>query len=85
MARAQQAVEEKEMKLRAVEFALSKLRTVRVEFWGEGPSWQVVQLAGSFNGWQHPIDMAPDVNSGVAKENGIRYCLVQLELSAPII
>ena len=45
---------------------------VRVEFWGEG---SVVQVAGSFNGWQHPIDMAPDVTSAVVKENGLRYFL----------
>lgn len=69
VAQIKQMALEKEMRLKSADQALANLKKVEIEYWGEGGG---VQLAGSFNGWQHFIAMEPDPNSEIAKSDGSR-------------
>ncbi|XP_057870726.2 protein PTST homolog 3, chloroplastic isoform X1 [Cryptomeria japonica] len=64
-----QILSEKETELSAADQALSNLKQVRIEYWGEGIN---VKVTGSFNGWQHHISMEPDLASEIQISNGTR-------------
>ncbi|KAL3683210.1 hypothetical protein R1sor_001232 [Riccia sorocarpa] len=66
---ATQVAAEKEARLQEAESALSSLRQVHLEWWGEAKH---VELAGTFNGWQHRILMEPDPTSEFPKPDGSR-------------
>ncbi|XP_073052568.1 protein PTST homolog 3, chloroplastic-like isoform X2 [Primulina eburnea] len=58
--RAQKLISEKETELYAAEGSLSGLKEVEVKYTGYG---EIVELAGSFNGWHHRIKMDPHSSS----------------------
>ncbi|XP_073135460.1 uncharacterized protein [Henckelia pumila] len=60
--RAQKLISEKETELYAAEGSLSGLKEVEVKYTGYG---EIVELAGSFNGWHHKIKMDPPQSSSV--------------------
>ncbi|KAL2612115.1 hypothetical protein R1flu_023807 [Riccia fluitans] len=66
---ATQLAAEREARLQAAEGALSSLKQVHLEWWGEAKH---VELAGTFNGWQHRILMEPDPTSEIPKPDGSR-------------
>jgi hypothetical protein len=43
---------------------------VLIEFCGEG---DIVEVAGSFNGWHHPIKMDPQPLTSVIDHGGSRF------------
>ncbi|CAM8891766.1 unnamed protein product [Rhodiola kirilowii] len=55
-------VAEKDAELSDVEEHLSGLKEVQIQYRGEGTT---VQVAGSFNGWQHQIKMEPQFSSSL--------------------
>lgn len=58
--RAQKLISKKETELYAAEGSLSGLKEVEVKYTGYG---EIVELAGSFNGWHHKIKMDPQSSS----------------------
>ncbi|XP_056172406.1 protein PTST homolog 3, chloroplastic isoform X3 [Syzygium oleosum] len=56
ISKAQKIVSEKDAELQAAEESLSGLKEVQIEYSGNG---DIVEVAGSFNGWHHPIKMNP--------------------------
>ncbi|KAL3753979.1 hypothetical protein ACJRO7_001255 [Eucalyptus globulus] len=56
ISKAQKVISEKEAELQAAEEGLSGLKEVQIEYSGNG---DIVEVAGSFNGWHHPIKMDP--------------------------
>ncbi|XP_073275506.1 protein PTST homolog 3, chloroplastic-like [Primulina huaijiensis] len=58
--RAQKLISEKETELYAAEGSLSGLKEVEVKYTGYG---EIVEVAGSFNGWHHKIKMDPHSSS----------------------
>ncbi|CAM8897370.1 unnamed protein product [Rhodiola kirilowii] len=58
----QKLVAEKDAELSDVEEHLSGLKEVQIQYRGEGTT---VQVAGSFNGWQHQIKMEPQFSSSL--------------------
>lgn len=56
ISKAQKVISEKEAELQAAEESLSGLKEVQIEYSGNG---DIVEVAGSFNGWHHPIKMDP--------------------------
>lgn len=68
-AQARQLALEKDIRLKSADLALANLKRAQVEYWGEGGR---VELAGSFNGWQHFIHMEPDPTSEIIKPDGSR-------------
>ncbi|XP_048127531.1 protein PTST homolog 3, chloroplastic [Rhodamnia argentea] len=54
--KAQKIVSVKDAELQAAEESLSGLKEVQIEYSGNG---DIVEVAGSFNGWHHPIKMDP--------------------------
>lgn len=54
ISRAHKLILEKDAELHDAENTLSGLKEVEVQFWGEG---NIVEMAGSFNGWHHRIEM----------------------------
>ncbi|KAK3445420.1 hypothetical protein EUGRSUZ_A01669 [Eucalyptus grandis] len=56
ISKAQKVISEKEAELQAAEESLSGLKEVKIEYSGNG---DIVEVAGSFNGWHHPIKMDP--------------------------
>ncbi|CAM6101847.1 unnamed protein product [Calypogeia fissa] len=64
----QQTVEQ-DLRLVAAEQALSHLKKVHLEWWGEANR---VEVAGSFNGWQEHIVLEPDFSSEIPKPDGAR-------------
>lgn len=51
---AHRGITEKDVELRDTEESLSGLKEVQIEYWGNG---ETVEVAGSFNGWLHRIEM----------------------------
>ncbi|XP_065034519.1 protein PTST homolog 3, chloroplastic-like isoform X2 [Musa acuminata AAA Group] len=47
-------VAEKDAELHAAEGNLNGLKEVRIDYWANG---QIIEVAGSFNGWQHRVRM----------------------------
>ncbi|XP_020093901.1 uncharacterized protein LOC109713977 isoform X2 [Ananas comosus] len=56
----QQNIAQKDVELRAAEEELIGLKEVQIDYWANG---EVVEIAGSFNGWQHRIKMDLDPSS----------------------
>ncbi|XP_010050831.2 LOW QUALITY PROTEIN: protein PTST homolog 3, chloroplastic [Eucalyptus grandis] len=56
ISKAQKVISEKEAELQAAEESLSGLKEVKIEYSGNG---DIVEVAGGFNGWHHPIKMDP--------------------------
>ncbi|KAK2401198.1 protein PTST protein 3, chloroplastic [Trifolium repens] len=56
ISKARKLISEKDAELLEAEESLSGLKEVLIEFCGEG---NIVEVAGSFNGWHHPIKMDP--------------------------
>ncbi|XP_050887738.1 protein PTST homolog 3, chloroplastic isoform X1 [Lathyrus oleraceus] len=56
ISKARKLLSEKDAELLEAEESLSGLKEVLIEFSGDG---DVVEVAGSFNGWHHPIKMDP--------------------------
>ncbi|KAF8042680.1 hypothetical protein BT93_A1114 [Corymbia citriodora subsp. variegata] len=56
ISKAQKIISEKDAELQAAEDSLSGLKEVQIEYSGNG---DIVEVAGSFNGWLHPIKMDP--------------------------
>ncbi|KAK2454945.1 protein PTST protein 3, chloroplastic [Trifolium repens] len=56
ISKARKLISEKDAELLEAEESLSGLKEVLIEFCGEG---DIVEVAGSFNGWHHPIKMDP--------------------------
>ncbi|BBN15802.1 hypothetical protein MPTK1_7g00970 [Marchantia polymorpha subsp. ruderalis] len=66
---ATQLAVEREARLQQAEQTLASLRQVHLEWWGEAGQ---VEVAGTFNGWQHRILMEPDPSSEIPKADGSR-------------
>ncbi|XVE96603.1 hypothetical protein REPUB_Repub02eG0237200 [Reevesia pubescens] len=60
--KAQKLVSEKDAELHAAEESLSGLDEVQIEYSGDG---EIVEVAGSFNGWHHRIKMDPKPSSTI--------------------
>ncbi|KAL2323243.1 hypothetical protein Fmac_027622 [Flemingia macrophylla] len=56
ISKARKLISEKDVELHVAEESLSGLKEVQIEFCGDGDD---VEVAGSFNGWQHQIKMDP--------------------------
>ncbi|KAK7267750.1 hypothetical protein RIF29_20429 [Crotalaria pallida] len=69
ISKARKLVSEKDAELDVAEESLSGLKEVQIEFWGEG---DVVEVAGSFNGWHHPIKMDPHPSTSAIDIGGSR-------------
>lgn len=54
ISKARKLISEKDAELHVAEESLSGLKEVQIEFCGDG---DVVEVAGSFNGWHHRIEM----------------------------
>ncbi|XP_065856414.1 protein PTST homolog 3, chloroplastic isoform X2 [Euphorbia lathyris] len=67
--KAQKFISEKEAELLAAEEGLSGLVEVNIQYSGEG---EIVEVAGSFNGWHHPIKMDPYPSSSNVDSTGSR-------------
>ncbi|WCJ34510.1 5'-AMP-activated protein kinase-related [Euphorbia peplus] len=67
--KAQKFISEKEAELISAEEGLSGLVEVNIQFSGEG---EIVEVAGSFNGWHHPIKMDPLPSSSNLDSTGSR-------------
>ncbi|XWS66834.1 hypothetical protein CRYUN_Cryun05aG0235000 [Craigia yunnanensis] len=60
--KAQKLVSEKDAELHAAEESLLGLEEVQIEYAGDG---EIVEVAGSFNGWHHRIKMDPKPSSTI--------------------
>ncbi|GKV40921.1 hypothetical protein SLEP1_g48515 [Rubroshorea leprosula] len=60
--KAQELVSQKDAELHAAEESLAGLKEVQIEYSGEG---EIVEVAGSFNGWHHQVKMDPHPSSCV--------------------
>ncbi|GMN39227.1 hypothetical protein TIFTF001_008458 [Ficus carica] len=60
ISKVQKLISEKEAELHAAEETLSGLVEVHIEYHGDG---EIVEVAGSFNGWHHWIKMDPQPSS----------------------
>ncbi|XP_027173649.1 protein PTST homolog 3, chloroplastic-like [Coffea eugenioides] len=67
--KAQKLILEKDAELQAAEESLSELKEVEIQYWGEG---EVVEVAGSFNGWHQKIKMDSQPSSSLSDPNGSR-------------
>ncbi|XP_058763127.1 protein PTST homolog 3, chloroplastic-like isoform X2 [Vicia villosa] len=69
ISKAKKLLSEKDAELLEAEESLSGLKEVLIEFSGDG---DVVEVAGSFNGWHHPIKMDPEPSTSVIDHGGSR-------------
>ncbi|CAA0830324.1 5-AMP-activated protein kinase-related [Striga hermonthica] len=69
ISKAQELISQKETELHAAEETLSGLKEVEIDYSGEG---ETVELAGSFNGWDHTIEMDLQPSSSVTHSTGSR-------------
>ncbi|XP_027363965.1 protein PTST homolog 3, chloroplastic isoform X3 [Abrus precatorius] len=60
ISKARKLIYEKDAELHIAEESLSGLKEVEIEFCGDG---DVVEVAGSFNGWHHQIKMDPQLST----------------------
>ncbi|XP_021774532.1 uncharacterized protein LOC110738433 isoform X1 [Chenopodium quinoa] len=67
--KAQKLLSDKDAELNAAEESLSGLMEAKIEYSGEG---QVVEVAGSFNGWHQRIKMDPQPSSAIEDPVGSR-------------
>jgi len=68
-AQLKQVALESSLRLQAAEQALHSLKLVQVDWWGEGNR---VELAGSFNGWEHHVYLLPELSSEIPHADGSR-------------
>ncbi|XP_031261712.1 protein PTST homolog 3, chloroplastic isoform X2 [Pistacia vera] len=69
ISKAQKLISEKDAELNAVEESLSGLEEVEIQYSGDG---EIVEVAGSFNGWHHRIKMDPKPSSSIIETIGSR-------------
>ncbi|XP_058771164.1 protein PTST homolog 3, chloroplastic-like isoform X2 [Vicia villosa] len=69
ISKARKLLSEKDAELLEAEESLSGLKEVLIEFSGDG---DIVEVAGSFNGWHHPIKMDPEPSTSVIDHGGSR-------------
>ncbi|XP_024024821.1 protein PTST homolog 3, chloroplastic [Morus notabilis] len=69
ISKAQQLISEKDAELHAAEETLSGLVEVHIQYHGDG---DIVEVAGSFNGWHHWIKMDPQPSSSIIDSVGPR-------------
>lgn len=69
ISKAQKIVLEKDAELNAAEESLSGLKEVQIQYSGDG---EIVEVAGSFNGWHHRIKMDPQPSSSSKEPVGSR-------------
>ncbi|XP_010558178.1 PREDICTED: uncharacterized protein LOC104826916 isoform X2 [Tarenaya hassleriana] len=63
--KAQQLISEKDAELQAAEESLSELQEVEIEYCGDGSA---VEVTGSFNGWQHRVEMELQPSKSIGKQ-----------------
>ncbi|XP_042493756.1 protein PTST homolog 3, chloroplastic isoform X6 [Macadamia integrifolia] len=71
MNKAQNLISAKDVELQAAEESLSGLKEVQVEYWTNGDN---VEVAGSFNGWDHRIKMDLHISSSAINSLESRKC-----------
>ncbi|XP_042389381.1 protein PTST homolog 3, chloroplastic-like isoform X1 [Zingiber officinale] len=62
-------IAEKDMELHMAEENLSELIEVHIDYWTDG---EIIEVAGSFNGWQHRVRMNPHPSSEHINPHGSR-------------
>ncbi|XP_044502140.1 protein PTST homolog 3, chloroplastic isoform X4 [Mangifera indica] len=67
--KAQQLISAKDAELNAVEESFSGLEEVEIQYSGDG---EIVEVAGSFNGWHQLIKMDPKPSSSIIENIGSR-------------
>ncbi|KAI4300323.1 hypothetical protein L6164_033714 [Bauhinia variegata] len=67
--KARKLISEKDLELHVAEESLSGLKEVQIQFSGEADT---VEVAGSFNGWHHRIEMDPQPSTSVVDPSGSR-------------
>ncbi|XP_058082595.1 protein PTST homolog 3, chloroplastic isoform X7 [Magnolia sinica] len=70
---AQKLISAKDVELHAAEESLFGLKEVEIEYWGNG---ETVEVAGSFNGWHHPIRMDHHSSSKTINPTGLRNSIL---------
>ncbi|MQL93805.1 hypothetical protein Taro_026460 [Colocasia esculenta] len=70
ISKVQNIISTKDHELQAAEESLSGLKEVLIEYWGNG---EIVEVAGSFNGWQQRVKMDPHTSSN---PNGTRESIL---------
>ncbi|XP_073265745.1 protein PTST homolog 3, chloroplastic isoform X5 [Populus alba] len=70
ISKAQKLISEKDAELLVAEESLSGLVEVEVQYCGNG---EMVEVAGSFNGWHHPVRLDPQPSSSIKDHFGSRY------------
>ncbi|KAK7345508.1 hypothetical protein VNO77_16112 [Canavalia gladiata] len=69
ISKARKLISEKDAELHVAEESLSGLKEVQIEFCGDG---DVVEVAGSFNGWHHRIKLDPQPSTNAIDLGGSR-------------
>ncbi|XP_045829376.1 protein PTST homolog 3, chloroplastic isoform X2 [Trifolium pratense] len=69
ISKARKLLSEKDAELHEAEESLSGLKEVLIEFCGDA---DIVEVAGSFNGWHHPIKMDPQSLTSAVDHGGSR-------------
>ncbi|GAB2272301.1 hypothetical protein Dimus_007121 [Dionaea muscipula] len=69
--KAEKIVSEIDVELQSVEESLSDLKEVQIQYWGEG---EIVEVAGSFNGWHQRIKMDLKPSPAVVDADESRTC-----------
>lgn len=69
ISKAQKLISEKDAELLVAEGSLSGLVEVEVQYCGNG---EMVEVAGSFNGWHHPVRLDPQPSSSIKDHFGSR-------------
>lgn len=69
ISKAQKLISEKDAELLVAEESLSGLVEVEVAYCGNG---EMVEVAGSFNGWHHPVRLDPQPSSSIKDHFGSR-------------
>lgn len=69
ISKAQKLISDKDAELQAAEESLSGLKEVLIEYRGVA---QTVEVAGSFNGWHHPVKLDPQPSSSIMDPVGLR-------------
>ncbi|KAH8505690.1 hypothetical protein H0E87_012782 [Populus deltoides] len=69
ISKAQKLISEKDAELLVAEESLSGLVEVEVAYCGNG---EMVEVAGSFNGWHHPVRLDPQPSSNIKDHFGSR-------------
>ncbi|KAG8648573.1 hypothetical protein MANES_08G011400v8 [Manihot esculenta] len=69
ISKAQKLISDKDAELVAAEESLSELVEVEIQYCGDG---EIVEVAGSFNGWHHPIKLDPQPSSSIVDSTGSR-------------